>query len=187
MFEPNETQTDDLGSVIDTLQLGRKSGVLIVKREDTMKKEVGVITFVNGQITRATLGNLGTAEALRWLSTWKNCFFSFSPGIPPETSPTLFRMSGPLPPRQTSRQRALPPATPSVQGSPTWSGIRRIKHPAEALQIIEQYGLSRTHRRLFLLLDAQRTISELAVLVRRSPEEVHQMLGQLETLGLIQR
>ena len=46
-------------------------------------------------------------------------------------------------------------------------------------------GFSRTHRRLLLLVDGQRSVPELIRLVGRSSEEVFQQLSELERAGFI--
>lgn len=55
----------------------------------------------------------------------------------------------------------------------------------EAMHRIEQIGLSRTHRRLFLLLDGKRELMELARLMGRNDDEVRQLLSDLERAGII--
>jgi hypothetical protein len=55
----------------------------------------------------------------------------------------------------------------------------------EALAWIERVGLSRAHRRLFLLIDGYRTFPELVRLMGRVQEEVNALLRDLESAGLI--
>jgi predicted transcriptional regulator len=44
---------------------------------------------------------------------------------------------------------------------------------------MEPMGLSRLHKRLFLLIDGQRTIAEIARLVGKKPEEIQEYIGDL--------
>ena len=54
------------------------------------------------------------------------------------------------------------------------------------MHLIEQMGLSRTHRRLFLLIDGGRTVKDLARLMAYEPEAVLRLLQDLERAGVIQ-
>lgn len=74
-----ETATDRLVSVIQSIQLGRLSGELTVKRGEGATEEEGTIAFVNGQVTHANAGRRSGSGALNWLSTWGRCRFSFAP------------------------------------------------------------------------------------------------------------
>lgn len=62
----------------------------------------------------------------------------------------------------------------------------RTRQMDEAIRLIEQLGLSRTHRRLFLLIDGQRSNMELVRLMGREPDEVQRLLRDLEKAGVIQ-
>lgn len=62
----------------------------------------------------------------------------------------------------------------------------RTRQMDEAIRLIEQLGLSRTHRRLFLLIDGHRTTTELVRLMGREPDEVQRLLRDLEKAGIIQ-
>lgn len=64
---------------------------------------------------------------------------------------------------------------------------RSIRNYDEALHRIDQIGLSRVHRRLFLLIDGKREKTELARLMGRRDEEAAQLLGDLERAGIIQQ
>lgn len=57
---------------------------------------------------------------------------------------------------------------------------------ADAFRVVEQRGLSRSHRRLLLLVDGQRALPELVRLMGRRPDEVTVMLQELERIGVIQ-
>lgn len=61
----------------------------------------------------------------------------------------------------------------------------RTRQVDEALHILDQAGLSRMHRRLLLLINGQRTFTELERLLGRTQYEVQQLLRDLVFLGLI--
>jgi hypothetical protein len=74
------------------------------------------------------------------------------------------------------------PETPPPMGIP-----HRLQEGPAALQRIEQMKLTRTHRRLFLLIDGKRPAPDLAHLMGKAPEEVYKLLYDLERAGLIKR
>jgi hypothetical protein len=341
MSQQPKTETDRLSNVIQVLQLGQKTGRLIVERTDGSRFEQGTITFVNGQVVQANVNQQEGPEALDWLKSWGRCRFTFAneqrsgqtnhtmPSIPPQapqiarretsfgrsfTSP-LRSTTGSLPPSQpqqdlshrspgnsgrlpypgqngpqrfpdNSGRLPYPPLTGSPQsmdnsgklpyppqnGSPqsmdnsgklpyppqngsqpatgnpsrtlypprdfpqqsvnnpsralypaqegprqsmvnsnrlpspprdisrqatgNLNGQRsstawlatpyRSRHIDDGMRLIEQMGLSRTHRRLFLLIDGRRSIKELMRLMAHEPVEILKLLQDLEGAGVIQ-
>lgn len=208
MSQQPKTETDRLANVIQVLQLGHKTGKLVVERNEGLTFEQGLITFVNGQIAHASVNQQQGPDALNWLKGWRHCRFAFSP----EQSNGTGRM--PSLPSQTPIQghplNGRPPITSTslpiqslssradifsrVTGklgesySPTaWLTIPyRTRQIEEGMRFIEHMGLSRTHRRLFLLIDGRRTIRELTRLMTHEPEEVLKLLQDLERSGVIQ-
>ena len=61
----------------------------------------------------------------------------------------------------------------------------RTRQLQEALLIMDRMGLSRAHRRLFLLVDGQRLVPELARLMGRRESEIYELLQDLKRSGLI--
>lgn len=157
---------DKLSDVIHMLQLARKTGRLSVEHlVEGGLSEQGTILFVNGQITQASTGAHQGASALAKLQTWKGCHFAFCLG-------------------DTSSQEA------SKQNNGTHKGPSAL--PAYRLQEIDRprfshMGLSRVHWHLFLLVDGQRSVPQLARLLGRSMQETGTLLFELERAHLIQR
>jgi DNA-binding MarR family transcriptional regulator len=56
-----------------------------------------------------------------------------------------------------------------------------------ALRLLKREGLSRAHKHVFLLIDGQRTVEELARITRRQTSELSQLLDDLERIGVVQR
>ncbi|MHB8599358.1 MAG: DUF4388 domain-containing protein [Ktedonobacteraceae bacterium] len=210
MSQQRETATDRLVSIIQLIQLGRKTGVLSAKRGDGITQEEGTITFIKGQITQTSVGRRRDSEALNWLTTWSNCRFTFvssdpsdtsslppiSPNMPEygtkDTDPRLRQhellvnnQTGPLSTAESNRIKQLNPDTPlpvsAVAATPF-----RTRQIDNALRVIENMGLSRTHRRLLLLIDGQRSILELVRLMARTELEVASLLHDLEQATVIQ-
>jgi len=72
------TVTDKLADVIQVLQIARKTGFLIVKRDDMENSlEQGTITFQRGQIIDADVGSFKAGKAFSLLMTWRKCHFVF--------------------------------------------------------------------------------------------------------------
>src|SRR5215469_3350879 len=168
-----ETATNRLADIIEVAQLGQKTGLLTVERGNGITLEEGSITFVDGQVTEASAGGRNGLEALNWLKTWGACRFAFvSSAINDSGLHIPVASSSPTP-----TGRNLWAQAPSTNGQVSWlakegrnsEGIGNATIPAapyrtkqhdEALRLIDLTGLSRTHRRLFLLVDGQRTASE---------------------------
>jgi hypothetical protein len=215
MPQQRDTSTDRLANVIQVIQLGRKTGVLTVERGNGITTEEGSITFVNGQATQASAGQHVGLDAFNWLSTWGVCRFAFLSSTTTQQTaplPSVTRVADamhvmPAFRTQPQPQPLVPPsATHRIEDTPLTGidarGIRKsagVSYPVpitgipvrtrqmdEAIRLIEQLGLSRTHRRLFLLIDGQRTTTELVRLMGREPDEVQRLLRDLEKAGVIQ-
>ncbi len=210
MSQQRETATDRLVSIIQIIQLGRKTGLLTAKRGDGITQEEGTITFIKGQITETVVGRRRGSEALNWLTTWGNCRFTFVSSDPSETSslspistraqendmkdtdprlrqqrPVVKNQTDPLIAGASNRVEPQNPNTPLPASSLTTAPFR-TRQLDSALRMIENMGLSRTHRRLLLLIDGQRSILELVRLVGRSEQEVASLLHDLEQATVIQ-
>lgn len=229
MSQQPKTETDRLANVIQVLQLGQKTGRLIVERNDGPQFEQGMITLVQGQVVQASLNQLQGPEAFSRLKNWGACRFAFTPdqrpgtngrmpalaprSLPMQLSPSSNREgSGSLRPgssplRRSTNTSSLPGPLPGPaysqdhfshrttrdlggarQSIPTaWLATPyRTRHMEEGMRLIEQMGLSRTHRRLFLLIDGGRTVKELIRLMSHNPEDVQKLLQDLERAGVIQ-
>ena len=188
MAQQRETATDRLISIITTIKLERQSGQLRVRRGEGLTSEEGILTFVKGQITQANVGRRSGADAVNWLSTWGRAYY-------------IFFSAGPV--AQPVRDVLTPPPiSADEEGNVTDRLVARtntdklgtepgVRAPSvcmplsEALARIERSGLSRTHRRLFLLIDGRRSEYELATLLGKKVEELRDMLLNLEWLGTI--
>ncbi len=204
MTQKRGTVTDRLLNVIQVLQLGKKTGHLTIERDEGKGQEKGEIIFVQGQVTQAYGGNLRGQEALNWLSTWGACRFIFVPATPEKTTNPLTtqpfvpssRTTQPLQdtnPQVTAAMPAIRPRseetniTEQLVGSSSGVAVpHRIRSVNVSLHLLEQAGLSRAHRQLFLLIDGNRTIAELARLTGRPAEEILRLLQELEHIGVIE-
>lgn len=201
-----ETSTDRLANVIQVIELGRKTGVLTVERNTGLGVEEAMIYFVKGHITHARAGQRVGLDALNWLNTWGTCRFTFvsstssgntGPHTPipdnllghrvKDTDPAL-GIQNPMA-GQPGRFQAGPrgirkeaSAQPFMSLSPAPYRTRQLQ---DALPFMERMGLTRAHRRVFLLVDGQRQVAELARLMGRSESEVNELLQDLVRTGLV--
>jgi len=99
MTQRQEATTDRLVNVIQSIQLGRRTGTLMARRGVGVTLEEGIVTFVNGRVTEARVGRRGGSLALNWLSTWGYCRYTF---VLPTTDEIL-----PLAPSSANISRGL--------------------------------------------------------------------------------
>jgi hypothetical protein len=207
------TQTSSLKNVIQALIIGNRSGILLVTSDQTALPQEGRIVFIRGTITDARLGNVTGRRALHALLQWSKCTFIFTEvdtttepqqtslppssttnPLPPPTIPTIpSHQTQPLPryelPHDWRFNPANPPnpPTPLPPSPPPHPTIpRRLGRDAEGLQRLNYAKLSRTHMHLFLLINGERNIHELAQLLHRSEPDIERLLFDLKKFGIIQ-
>ncbi len=193
--------TDQLINVIQVLQLGRKTGELQAERQNGPQSEFGLLKFVHGRVTFAQCGQLDGQSALHWLQSWGQCRFVF-------TNTTVGKNTGPLRHDNLSSSSTSPkvkvqdsspmptlPAVTQMQSSNTgpmpalpFAALvpRRMYSADEGMYRLNQVNPSRLHKHLYLLINNQRSCAELVRIVNRHPEEVLQLLRDLERVGIIQ-
>jgi hypothetical protein len=200
MQPQRQTVTDHLADVIHIIHIGGKSGTLMVERGEGITIEEGHITFMEGRVIEANVGPQSGLAAFNYLNTWQMCRFSLvshnatevSSVYPARLLPSTYRSktldSAPIVPY---------PATLMSKNNEPYqlrdrAGARstipfRLKLGEEMLQYPEKMQLSRTHRRLLLLIDGQRGTDDLARLMTRSFDEVQELLNDLVRAGLIRQ
>lgn len=198
--------TDNLLNIIQVIQMGRKSGILTVERGEGNTLETGQITFVQGHIMQVRNSLFSGEQALERLQTWRACRFTFLPLL--QESATSFTSSlpaiAPVPPQRSATTGPLthsnpylpvpvnpPPATDPWGNSynETVQSVTpyRTISPEQAIRYMDQRGLTRAHRRLFLLINGQRSTTELIRLMSKQADEVLRLLDDLQYIGVIQQ
>jgi hypothetical protein len=133
MAKPKVTATDQLSNVIEVVELGQRTGMLLVERGSGSVLEEGEIYFIGGRAVHASLAGLRGREALAALSRWGACRFAFDREAPrPEvnlTNPSQPALSslGPHSPVPNAR-----PSWPSLSGSQPGYGAPHTPHPSES-------------------------------------------------------
>jgi hypothetical protein len=204
MQSQRETMTDSLADIINIIHLGGKSGILTVERGEAVTLEEGLIVFADGRAIEAKVGQQRALNAFNYLNTWKTCRFSFidqyvqdvsmssqaaqiSPSqrsAPTVTSPLTSGpyLNTPIPPRLNGGEQEYGGGSAGPSTCPFRSQMGEV-----ALQHPERMQISRLQRRLLLLINGQRSLSELARLMVRNPDEIRILLNDLERVGLIQQ
>lgn len=114
MTQRRVTATRQLSTVINVIQLGKKTGLLTVERGEGKTLEEGTMAFLQGQIVNATLGTLQGRDAAGALSAWQACHFSFVVKLPHELGVTAPLSSA----QQASQSQQHSPAAPTRSARP---------------------------------------------------------------------
>src|SRR6266849_2908148 len=86
MTQRRVTATNQIATVIDVLQLGKKTGILTVERGEGETFEEGTMTFGQGQGVQAAIGPYIGRDAATKLFSWQACRFLFVPMLPEHLS-----------------------------------------------------------------------------------------------------
>ncbi len=192
--------TDQFINVLQVIQLGRKTGHLSVERGEGAQREEGELLFRHGQIVDVHCGQLHGQSALNWLKTWGVCRFIFVNIQADASTGPLAEIQDQPPPSSLQDTGSTPRTSLTMKQSGEWRAITgslpaasafsnepyRVVPTEQGVQMIAQAGLSRLHRHLFLLLDGQRTVTELARLMGRRTEDMQQLLLDLTRIGIVQ-
>ncbi len=115
MGKPKVTATDQLSNVIEVVQLGQRTGMLLVERGSGSVLEEGEIYFVGGRAVYASLAGLRGREALAALGRWGACRFAFDrEALRPDAN-----LTNPSEPAI----RAVPPQSPIPASRPSWPSL----------------------------------------------------------------
>jgi hypothetical protein len=114
MAKPKVTATNQLSNVIEVVELGQRTGMLMMERGSGSVLEEGEIYFEAGRACYASLAGLRGREALAALGRWGACRFAFERDVPP-----------PLP-NLTSPQPAIPPIPQSYPAQPIPGAMRMV-------------------------------------------------------------
>lgn len=197
--------TDRLYFIIQTIQLGQKTGMLRAARHENNVIEEGSIAFYQGQVLEARVGQQTGRQAFNILNNWGACQYTFETGTA-EIKSLLIRL-----PPQTSFTQSLPKITldksvspPRKQQMPAqddqWTAEQQmlsshILSPTAipylvmplniALTIANELNFSRTHRQVLILINGQRTVADILRLTGRSSQYISSMLLELERAGAL--
>ncbi len=192
MTQRSMTATNRISTVIDVLQLGKKTGTLIVERGTGETFEEGTMVFVHGQVVQAAVGGYKGRDAATRLLSWQACRFAFTSNQPdrarevPQTPSTQANVNEPTRNSYDQWQGNLQDYS-GIQDEMSLRPLLSLYKEAldPILSTLEQRGFTRIHRRLLLLIDGKRSIRELAMLIGRTPNETMALLTELQQAGFI--
>lgn len=102
MTKGRDNAAESLGNVLELIRMRRQSGLLSVERMQGGHFEEGEIYFQHGQPMYASTGQMNGHEALVWLLSWHQVYFTFSSGEP--------RFAANIPAANTSKEALAVPA-----------------------------------------------------------------------------
>ncbi len=193
MQPQRRAMTDCLADLIHIIRMGEKSGVLSVERGEGRSLEEGLIIFVRGQVVEARVNQRSGLAAFTYLNAWQVCHFSFIAQAANALSPVNGGFAdntsiADSPYFDTVTQVSQANGLHEYRDIPAAQFIIpfRLLAGEEMLQHPENNGrLPRVHRRLLLLINGQRSVSQLARLMARNIDELQELLNDLERSGLI--
>jgi hypothetical protein len=125
MVKGRDNAAESLGDVLELVRIRRHSGSLSVERFQGGRFEEGEIRFQRGQPTYAHAGQITGQEALTWMLSWRQVFFSFifeEPHTPATVSSALSANSSNTIPTDL-RPTKYPPSNTSGKLPITASGL----------------------------------------------------------------
>ena len=200
MQPQRRAMTDCLADLIHIILMGKKSGVLTVERGEGRSLEEGLIIFVRGQVVEARVNQRSGLAAFTYLNAWQVCHFSFIAQAanealsPPQITQPLLPANGGFADNTSIADSPYFDTVTQVDGLHEYRVIPaaqftipfRLLAGEEMLQRPENNGrLPRVHRRLLLLINGQRSVSQLARLMARNIDELQELLNDLERSGFI--
>ena len=139
MTKGRDNAADSLSDLLELVRMRRQSGSLSVERFHAGRLEEGEIYFQGGQPTFAHTGQLSGQEALAWMLSWHQVYFSFnveelrtSAAFPTSASNAVAANAQTSPlsakPSQVNTNTSMP-TTPS-RLPPANAGIREVARSA---------------------------------------------------------
>ncbi len=137
-----ETTTDSLISIIQSIQLAQENGVLIARRGEGGTSEEGSIVFANGQVAQAIAGRRTGSGALNRLSTWGKCRYIFKAAkgvaqlLPSTPSPNLDREQPAIADSHPRREVPLVETPSEALNRPSGTATGPLSRPSGPLRTV---------------------------------------------------
>ena len=190
MLDGQNIAVDQLGKIIEAIQIGRTTGSLIATRGEGPSYEVGTLVFLKGKVVRGKVGRREDREAFNWLSTWGKCRYTLVLSITSETANESLLGGDPsqfIAAMDEGRGTGTNAGTrESKTNVPLPWGVPYRSKPLEyGLEQIEEKGLSRIHRHVFLLLNGERGIEDIKRLLKVDEYELQALIYDLQQMGIV--
>jgi hypothetical protein len=114
MTKGRDNAAESLGDVVELVRIGRHSGLLSVERIQGGRFEEGEIYFQAGQPTYARAGQMAGQEALIWLLSWHQVYFTFLANEPPPNIPSAVAADNRMAVAVRAGTPPVPPTYPQV-------------------------------------------------------------------------
>ncbi|HLZ56523.1 MAG TPA: DUF4388 domain-containing protein, partial [Ktedonosporobacter sp.] len=89
MTRGRDNQAARLSDILELIQARQQSGLLSVERFADGRFDEGDIYFKDGLPIYVHAGNLVGEDALAWLASWRQVYFSFVKGVSPPVVPPI--------------------------------------------------------------------------------------------------
>lgn len=194
---------ESIGGFLDVARVQGRSGLLRAECSRGESLEEGELYILAGQPIYARTGTLLGYEALNYLLNWRKVYFSFSTDVPrpPANISPMFAIH----PLASSMNTSLPGSAPSpVAPDLRWNIVPErnnlvaresnqslsgkkwlVPQKARLTQDIQAFALTRRQRLVYLLVDGQRTIGDLARTTGKTVADVELILNELGQRGLV--
>lgn len=211
MTKGRENAAESMKDVLALIRSRHQSGVLSVERFENGVFEEGEIHFQSGRPVQGFVGTLTGDVALNHLLSWRRVYFAFTPtstttasSSAKDTSPVSNSPLPSFPPVRFAPQH-LGPSTPSVTEPLRGDTDRRlpsqkritgplarqndvatlIPRKISMYKDVMSLSLTRLQRSVYLLIDGQRTVADLARFTGKGIPEVVQIIVDLRARNLV--
>lgn len=202
MTRGRDIAAESIGDLLEVARTRQRSGLLRAECAQNGRLEEGEIYLLAGQPIYARAGRLAGVEALNYVLSWRNIYFSFVSDVPrppanifsglrpnnmttpldPDTrtlTPPPFPVTGGLRRNERSARATVPPRESTT-------GIEHlIPQKSDSERDVFSLGLTRRQRLIYFMVDGQRAVADLARTTNKTVLEVELVLGELQELGLV--
>ena len=188
LTEMAKGKAETLDDILELARMRRQSGMLTLEYTQGGRVEEGEVFLQVGQPVYARVGRLVGQDALNWLQSWHNIYFSM------DTEEST-RVAAP---RDVNGNRFIEVAAPQPQQATLNGGIGSAPSsfvaPGMEWLVPQKRGverevlalpLTRAQRYIYFLVDGRRTISDLARCTRKNLQEIELILNELQAQGLV--
>ncbi len=196
-------KAETLDDVLEFARLRRQSGMLTLEYTQGGRFEEGEVFLQAGQPVYARVGRLVGQDALNWLQSWHNIYFSMGTEASVQTVATPPAVNGnrfvavpePLPQQSSLNGGSLiEPVSKRIPGNGNGSTLRSSYTPGIELLVPQKRGierevlalpLTRRQRYIYFLVDGHRTVSDLSRCTGKNIQEIELILNELQEQGLV--
>jgi hypothetical protein len=191
-------KAETLDDVLELARLRRQSGMLTLEHTQGGRVEEGEVFLQAGQPVYARVGQLVGHDALNWLQSWHNIYFSMGteesvqPVATPPAGDGNRAVAVPAPLPQYSPLNGggfMEPVSERLPGNRNGSTTLGIEWLVPQKRGVERevlaLPLTRSQRYIYFLVDGRRTVSDLSRCTGKNIQEIELILSELQGQGLV--